>query len=367
MTLAATILLTLVAYLPMATSATTVGRWAVLALCASFMLVRMRTLPIFGRSHAWGLALLCWMALGLMWSVSPLDTTGSLIHWIVLAVVFTWATQEKHDQNLALAALVLGLIPSLIVAVAEISGHVLVDAEASPAGLLLNRNSLGEIAAVALIWSVAARRYALALVPLALVLLSGSRGAALACACGGLYWLWAGGQRRRAALATLGFAVCVIAYVVLTRNVESWLIRAEIWLFAVANFTFLGSGLDTFATFAPGFGYVHNDYVQFVFELGIGAALAIPILWRAFSGARSPESAALAALLGAALVSYPTQYPVGAMLLVVLAGLRCGAADRARVSESLLRRCGATRALYERHGTADEIRAARSGIAHVAA
>lgn len=132
--------------------------------------------------------------------------------------------------------------------------------------------------------------------------------------------------------------------------------RAHIWSLALTHLKFFGWGLNTFGTVTV-YEYVHNDLLQLVFELGVGALLVVPIGVIALRGSRSAEGAAFAAILGASLVSFPSHHPMGAALVAVLTGLVCGASNRRYRAEHILRSVYVPRAIYERKGiSADDIR-----------
>lgn len=342
-----------VAYLPGVTSATTVGRWAVLA-CGAVLLMRATRRASLGPAHAWGAALLAWGALTALWSASPVDSAGELWHWLILAMLFLAASRSR-EQNGVLVALVAGLAISWLFAFDQLLGHEPVLATDVPAGLFLSRNALGEVAACALVWAIARRAWSLVPAPLLLVAMSGSRGALLATAIGLGAMLWQRGCRWSVVFPGL-LAVAGAAAITWHRDptLESVLTRFDIWQFALVNLTAAGYGLGTFATLAPGFEYVHNEPLQLAFEIGLGSLLAVPLALRALRSG-SPESAALAAILGASLVSFPLHHPMGAALVAVLAGLACGARDRVDCGERLLGDCGSVRSEYEWQDTAGDL------------
>lgn len=371
-----TIMIAAVAYLPGVGGSTVAGRWAVLSIGAVAMLLRAPDRPLLGPAHAWGGALVLWAALSALWSVSPLDTASELWHWLVLSVLFM-ASSQYRDPELILSGVVIALSASLLVAMAQMLGQhpVMFVPNAEPSGLFLNRNVMGEVAACALVWAAAVtvtsepRAWALIPVPLLLVLITGSRGALLACMFGGLYLLWSSGRRLWIAPIVLSFLVGALLITCFKDpDLQSVLARLDIWSLALGNLTLLGRGLETFGTLAPRYEFVHNDFIQLVFELGPGALLAAGLFRCALRAGHysRAEGAALASLLGASLVSYPLHHPMGAALVAVLAGLSCGAADRARRTERLLGVCGAARAEYEWRDSSTDLLESRPRLSVVA-
>jgi hypothetical protein len=360
--LAVVVMLTTAAYLPGVLDPTISGRWAVLLIGSACLLLLVRR-PLLGPGHAWGGALVAWAALGLLWSASPWDTTGELIHWAALAVLFLVASQCR-DPDVVLTGLVIGLCASVPFAIAQMTGATPVLATDAPAGLFLSRNAMGEVAACALTWTIARRAWPLVPAPLLLVAVSGSRGAVLACVTGGVVILWQTGLRWMILVIVaplLAFAAIITAW--RDPSLASVLARVDIWQVTAMNLTFSGWGLDTFSTLIPGFGYVHDDYLQLAFELGVGSLLLGPPLLLALrSGV--PEAGALASILGAALVSFPSHHPTGAMLVALLAGLCCGAIDRSRRAERVLGMGSAVRTYYEHDGSLSPADLRRVGPLH---
>ena len=335
-----------IAYLPGVVSPTIAGRWAILAVGAALCLTTIQKLTL-DCAHAFALAILLWACASVFWSASPLDTIGECWHWLILFAVFLAASQYNKPDNV-LFALCLGLCVSLPFVLFQLQGVSPVLATDTPAGLFLSRNALGELSAVALVWALARGRIELAVPMLGLALLSGSRGAVLAAGIGGAYLIWPLFGWKGRTLGLLGAFIGLGALIWL--RPESALMRLDIWALTLRNLTFLGRGLESFAVLAPQYEFVHNDPLQLVFELGIGSALALPIIFRA-TRYRSPEAAALLALAGASLVSFPLHHPLGAALMASLSGLAVGACYRAERAEHISRAVRAARFEYEGAGS----------------
>lgn len=335
--LAVVVFLATVAYLPGTLSATTAGRWSALAVGAAALLFWVRR-PLLGRSHAWGAAALIWAGLSILWSVSWPDTLGELLRWVVLAALFLAASQCL-DPSRAARASALGISLSFPFVLVQIYGGHPVIATDVPAGLFLSRNAMGEVAACAFVWVVAREIWFLAPPLLALAVLSDSRGAALGVGAGLVVLYW----RKAPVVVALVVVAMILCIAAMTASKDASLssvnLRLDIWEFAVVNLSLRGFGLDTFGTLAPGFGYVHNDYLQLAFELGAGSLLVVPIFWRAIRSG-TPEAAALGSILASASVSFPSHHPTGAMLVAVLSGLAIGFDDRRQRAEHLLRVVG---------------------------
>lgn len=366
MILPVTIFLAMVAYLPSVLSATIVGRWVVLSLGMGALLLTLPR-PLLGPGHRAAAMLFLWASLSLIWSVSPFDTLGELLHWLVLGVLFLTASQYRNPEMI-LVAVVLGLCVSLSFALIQMQGAIPVLVTDVPGGLFLSRNALGEIAAVALVWALLRRAWAFVLPPFILVVLSSSRGALLACLVGGLYWMW-GTQRNRWAVipVILSFVVGGL-FVTWYRDssLEAIYLRLDMWNLTLSNLTFLGYGLNTFAALAPQYEFSHNDTLQLAFELGIGALFGLPVLAYAIRR-QLPEAGALLSLTAASMVSFPLHHPMGAALMAILSGYCCGVNDRARRGECISRVGASARVQYEsEYRTADLRRAivSRASVAN---
>jgi hypothetical protein len=293
-----------------------------------------------------------WAIASVFWSVSPLDTIGESWNWVVLFALFVVAFQCRHPVAI-LWALCLGLIVNLPFVIFQLKGFVPVIVTDIPAGLFLSRNALGEVAACALVWTVARGTWALVLPPLLLVLLSGSRGALLACGVGFLFLVRSWWQR----LAVVALVLAAAGAWTYLRDpaLASILLRFEIWQVAASNLTIFGWGLETFAMLVPQYEFVHNDPLQLIFELGMGAVFAIPI-FVCVAQHRSPESIAFLALAAASCVSFPLHHPLGAALMAVLSGLVLGDRNRAEYATHLSREVAARHARYERDGPSTGLR-----------
>jgi hypothetical protein len=351
-----TMFLATIAYLPDTASPTVVGRWAVIAIGASACLFMVRR-PMLGWGHLWALLLFMYGVASVTWSASPWDTMGELLHWLWLFALFVVASNYNKPENV-LIAICLGLAVNVFFVMFELQGNELVVSIAHPAGLFLNRNALGEISATCLVWAIAyalsrgGELWALVPVPLLLTLASGSRGALLAAGVG-FIWLLRGWWSRFAVL--LATTACIVIWTVVKNPaLASITIRFDIWQVMLTNLTWLGHGLETFSVLSSQeFG--HNDPLQFVFELGIGACFAGAILAQSVR-CHTPETAALVALTAASFVSYPSQHPMGAALMAILSGFAVGAGCRAERAERISGSVAAIRAEYEKSSSPTGLR-----------
>lgn len=336
----ALVFLVMVAYVPGIPSATTAGRWAVMAAAPLLLLARPLVNSPPGLGHWAGAAFLVWAASSLSWSVSPQDTFGALLQLAALAAAFLLGAAER-DLTRVWGALLLGAAVSLPFAAAQFFGYAPVqDALRAGfwtngvlvSGLFLSRDPFVQVAVVAAIAAIGLGRYWCAAVFLVATYAAGGRTAIAMLGAAGLVWAL-NGHRRAAWIALAAVATVVIVALTFAAS-GSGLNRAEIWATAVSNFSILGAGLGTFKAAWPSYGFAHNEFLQLGFELGVGSLLLIVVIIHAFRcPERVLEKALLGALLAAAVVWQPFQLPATALVAAVLLGHLCAGVDRVRRAE----------------------------------
>lgn len=166
---------------------------------------------------------------------------------------------------------------SSILAIAQAFGwHPVPQWNDKPPGFFFNSIAQGEVLALAVLVCFAERAYWLALTMLPGIYLSQSRGALVALALG-LIAIWI---RRPLVLLCLALA----ATVYWTHNPSSSdLQRLLIWRAAWTHLTFWGNGFGSFWDLWIGNPawwpqYVHNDYLQTVFELGVWSVVPFTVV-----------------------------------------------------------------------------------------
>lgn len=348
------------AYAPAVVSSTTVGRWLVLSIGAVLMLALVRRMR-FNFGHVCMLGLLVYATASASWSISSYDTFGAALQLLVLAGLFTAVSLLRSDLRAAATALGIGLSLSVPFAVAQLIGMPSpVNIADVPGGLFLSRNTLGEVSAVALVLALGTRAWWGAPGPALLVAMSGSRGALLALMVAGVYCAWKLWPKAYAAILTVGLVYLGIGVTMI--RWESVAERTDIWEFAFINLTWLGHGYGTFAYAAPMYVFAHCDPLQLAFELGIGSIFAAGIIWYALHwNGELPAKAALLAALGASLVSFPLEHPMGAALVAILSGHLCGARDREFRSLAVLGNAAGSRVWSKQPLAARAVRSAGRG------
>lgn len=341
-----------VAYLPWAVDATQSGRWAVLAL---FVPAALLARTKIGPGHVLWAALLAWMAVGALWSVSPFQTIGELLQWLSLGAAFCVAA-ACPDLRRTWQTIGFGVAVSAAVCIAQRfgwAGAQTLSSAGAGTGLFLSKNGMGEFAVVALVVLVFYREWwGAAACAVCLATIDPAREVWLAIIAVGAWMVWCAlGWRGRAlgAAFSLGALAAVWATGLLDAvSLRPWLYisdRLEIWGVAWDNITWTGFGLGAFQTIFSATGvvngvvplnyeYAHNELLHYAFDLGIvGAALMAGIVVYALHKSRSPEAAGLVALLACCAVWFPLHAPATAFLGALVCGHLCGWRDRARAAQ----------------------------------
>jgi hypothetical protein len=322
-------------YLPGMAAPATAPRWALLSVGVPLLLWQGKALPgLWSKAHSLGLGLLLWAALSLLWASST-EAWAEAMWWMgLLAGAFVLGAKEE-DLGPSFVGLSLGLCASVALALGQNLGWSPVAEVASPGGLFLNRNILGEGCALALVGVMLVPKWRALALPLGLgLVLTHSRGALLALGCVALAWCW-GKSKFWAAVAGLALAVLLLKSPMGTSMAE----RLAIWFDTASGVTLLGHGLgsfyDTFPTWAhyqdlaltrP--AHAHNEFLELLFELGPGLGLCLGLLFWC-SRTASPWRYPLIASCAMACFSFPWHMPLtgfaSALVLGHLAALRARA------------------------------------------
>lgn len=299
--------------------------------------------------HVFGGLFMGWAALSMAWSTTPYDSVDVLFQMGLLAGCFMLGSHLGTLRPL-LVGLALGLgVSSALVLVELLSGwHI---EQLSGAGIItnygalfVNRNYLGEVAALVFVGFLAVDRRlipgVLPTVPvwvaaclLPALLVAKSRNSALAIAVVYLVMLWEVGYQRLVLVAIcVGFWAFVGALFVV--NTGSLVDRLHIWGDGVRALSLFGTGLGSFVTapayFSDAMGqrnvYAHNEFLQVAVELGLpGLALFLAFCWSVLSrrvGDGPGRYVFLAALVEACL-GFPFHLPVSGALALYMAGSVC--------------------------------------------
>jgi O-antigen ligase len=332
-----------VGYLPGVLSASSSPRWWIIFVGAFALLALRGWRGERGRITAghvlFGLMWLC-AAISGLWSVSPYDTVGELMQLTGLAVVFHLSAQLK-DTRAVWLAMGLGLIPSLIVSVMQLMGFNLVDrVTAPPTGLFLNKNSMGEIAAVVMLalagFGLRGQHTLVSVTALSVAgwcaIVSNSRAVWLSLVVVALLYVitkWSVSWRHVGVLLlTVVFSLVLGSQFIDPARLATLEARLGIWSLTLDHLRWFGWGYGAYGAVFD-FEYAHNEILHYAFELGL---LSLPFFALAVyvtEGELGPDRLSFIGMLVIAMASFPLHLPATAFAACVAAGYLCGARSRA--------------------------------------
>lgn len=302
------------AYIPGITGNALPTGWAVLSLTLPLTLWIPAQTTVF---HWAGAAFLVYAALSALWTPEPWDAVWRLWQFAILALAFRLGSTNINLLCLW-QGLALGLTVSSAVAIAQAIGYEPLPHATPTPGLFFNGIAAGA-ASVAVLVALATERQWLWLIPmLPGLLLSQSRGA-IASAAFGIVLTF----HRRAWLILLPLTA---AFAITLYPGASDIQRFTIWAAAIQHLDLWGQGAGSFLSMliTGPYGlqhpeYAHNDYIQLVFEFGLGslflAPLAVP-----YAQYWHQSFPVVATILLLALVAMPLHIPVAAFTLAVVSG-----------------------------------------------
>jgi len=307
-----------VCYVPGFVGAYIPTQWVVLSCLLPFALWRGGTFPPPALA---GLATLAWSALSLLWAPNPIDSIYGLWLFAIWALSF-WLGCTITDFRPLWQGLALGMAVNGAVALIQWWGYVPVETGTRISGLFFNSTLLGACATLVIIACVSQRQWLHALGCAPALALSGSRGA----------WavltltLLTRYLRLRYVLLTavLGAIALLLAAGRFDSNSDTD--RLLIWGMALRNLTPWGNGIGSFVAYLIYDGRMvyperaHNDYLQLLFELGLGA---VPILWLyvlALTQRHSDHWPILFAVVLFSTFYFPLWAPIPAFIACVVTG-----------------------------------------------
>ena len=338
MILGFTTFLTAVAFTTALPSSSLVLRWVVVSLGAAALVWCFRGRVRVTPGHWAGMAFLGWVSLGLLWSISPYTTEGTLFHYLMLAPFFVVAAEAK-DLTPAWFGFVAGVTVSALLAVAQFFGYGVFDgggqAWNAVSGLFANKNALAITALLALIMALY-HRWWLYAIPLSFAVVQPMSRSVLLAACVVAAWVVARRLRHGwvYGAAALGAVLCWLAvdsdqaYRLVSLNTRSAILQLEL-----ANLRWLGWGPGTFGEVLPMYQDGHNEFLQLVFECGVGAAFFFALLIYALGAKAELERVILIAILVDSVFNFPLHQPTVLLACCLAAGRLCGVRHRASLAQ----------------------------------
>lgn len=313
----------MVAYWPGVPGAALTLRYAAL-LCTLPWLALRQSPP------AVGLAFLAYVTASISWSLEPWYGVGDLLHFTLLWLAFT-VGRQVFDERWIWRGAAVGLAVSSVLAVAQWMGAPYAPPclMPRPCGLWLNGNIMAETATlvvVGLLSSQCSWLWAAICIPALTMPLH--RGSILALSVSGVLFLC---RRRQpgwtACLGLLGIASTAgvalvwitlgpggraddLAAILHSPGVED---RLRLWQVALEHLSLFGSGAGSAYSLGEA-EFMHNDWLQLLYEFGLGTGLVAPLAW---SCRRNHVCSAYAVL---ALVGFPLFMPATGLLAALAAG-----------------------------------------------
>lgn len=320
-----------VALLPGLRSVSAAPKTAILLFALPLLLVVLKAKP-----SAWGLALLGYSFASLLWApIFPAALDGLLWAALLCAALSLPTTLDK-----IWSAVLAALAVNVFLAGTQYAGYgleLLATAE-QPAGTFVNKNFLGEFAALACALALQKRSYVGMAMGLVGVGMSQSGGAGLGMAMAAMVLAWP-----RAWPLVLAGICGAAAWAGLFHS--SFVVRLELWSDALQGASLWGHGIGQFYSMFPYYSsdtlvlrheHAHSLPIELLFELGLfGLVWSLGIFavayWR--GGKARPALVCLGAI---SLVGFPLWNPA----TLLLGGIVLGSALREQRKHSRVKPLG---------------------------
>ena len=308
--------------------------WAVMWLVSPLLLLNCKIglTPV----NILGATFLSYAALSLLWSPHGLL---ELMQLLALASVFVWGLSLANLKNVTIG-LSLGLAVSSVIAILQyFKIDLSIVTTEKLTGLFINPNIYAEVSGMVLILILIYKLwwYIPVVIP---GLLVSSRAVVLALGVSLAMFVWA---RFKLASIIIVITSWFIALKLSARdtlfsdlsigtsnlNTQSLNIRLDMWYDMLFGFKIFGNGIGSFVYVFPEYNkhldttvsiaeYAHNDLLQLIFELGIGAIPLLIIAWILLK-VNDVHKRALIFFLIIGLFGFPLHTPVVAFMLALAA------------------------------------------------
>ena len=280
------------AFIPGIFGAASNTAWAVMWLVAPVLLLNCKigVTPI----TVLGALFLAYASISLLWSPHGLL---ELMQLLALASVFVWGLALKDLRNVTIG-LSVGLAVSSVIAILQyFKAELLIINFTKFSGLFINSNIYAEVSGMIFILLIINKLWWYIPVTIPGLLVS-SRAVVLALGVSLAMFIW-----HKSKIASIGIVLAswFIALKLSFRdalidlssassiNTQSINIRFNIWLDMLQGFNLFGNGIGSFVYLFPYYNkhldttvslaeYAHNDLMQLIFELGIGALPLVMIV-----------------------------------------------------------------------------------------
>lgn len=323
----------MVCFLPGVTGYSVLTGWPYLAVTLPFALFRRTQFTII---HALLLAFVGWVLLSLAWTDNLYDGVGAVAIWIILAMGFYYGTVCGDNARFVYLGICVGATLSVLVCISQSFGYEPIysdgDYRTNVTGLFVNSTVFGSILALSLVLAVFQGFWWYIPVGSLGLLLSGSRGPAIALAMAVLVgvWNWSRGLALILAIPALLFCVGVWLNKP-TGNVSSLQVRSAYWADTIEALTVRGHGVGSFFQLYPEFAkrtdvvkarpeHPYSDILEILFEFGIASLLLWSALILAWEVPLETERLLLLAFAILSLTYFPLAIPPAAFLVAFAAG-----------------------------------------------
>lgn len=283
--------------------------------------------------HFWAFLFVCYATLSLFWTFSFKIGLFYLIQIIVLAMVFYYGSY-LNDLTSVVRGFALGFGISAIISIFQAFGYEPVYAiklpSGAPAGLSVNPNMFSEASAILLVALIVLKQWFWTIVTLPGIVLAHSRAALLALAVCGLIYMWNRSKSFVLLMTPVLILFVIGAYYNNHFDISSLKERLQIWVDTIRGLSFFGQGVGSFEILMPKYAYyldtvrvipkyAHNEFLQLLFEFGIGCIFIIPLITYVFKS-NANERYVLFAAGVISFFSFPFHVSVSAFLIVLFAG-----------------------------------------------
>jgi hypothetical protein len=309
----------MIAFIPSVVGAVVPTAWAVMWLAMPVYLfkckIKMTTI------HWLGLLFLSYASISLIWSPHG---TYDLLQWFAIASVFVWSAELK-DIKPIVVGLAIGLIASDVVAILQyFDVNLVFKFTHRPAGLFINSNIFAETSGMMLILILIYKLYWFIPVTIPGLMVS-SRAVILGLSAAFLVWAWK--QSKILALSISGIGVLIVSQIGLASSTSDhyWLL-----LDTLSGITLSGHGIGSFAYDYPLYAKhidllqiryleAHNDILQLIFELGIGAIPLFILIFKLLKVDDVRQCAYIFFIVTSAF-AFPLHQPITAFIVALVAG-----------------------------------------------
>lgn len=309
----------------------TTPRWALLSVGVwAFVLWQRATGEFSWRPALLLLPLLGWAAVSLLWTPNLYDGIDALWKLTLLAGIVMIGFELRDTEPLWIGA-ALGIGINSTVAIGQWSGIDLVPridgAPGMAAGLFMNKNYLGEAAALVLIGLAAKRMWLWIPMVLPAVVLPQCKGALVAVGICAVVALWP----RRKGLALVLFGTMAWAAILFAGTDFGSDGRIVLWAAALDGLHPVGNGVGSFYSLFPGHApgwdflqsrpvHAHNDWLEIAYDLGIPGAMLVAAMLAGTLRMGGPWRFVVIGFIVEACFGFPLHFPATLLLF----GVACG-------------------------------------------